>query len=168
MIIYNDLFTNDELFTDIYKIKTIHDVAFEIEGKYLVSKSESFTLSGANPSAEAADEDYDDSSASGIDIVIAHRLNEISIDKNSFIQLIKEHVKKVLAKLTEEKSDRVDIFKTNSPVVVKSLLKRFADLRFFVGESQDMSGSLMILDFREDNETPYFTVFKDALEEVKV
>ncbi|XP_036358883.1 translationally-controlled tumor protein homolog isoform X2 [Octopus sinensis] len=164
MLIYNDLLTGDELFSDAFPIKDVLDVALEVEGKYVTGQSQSYDI-GANPSAEEAAESYDDTSAGGLDIVLSHRLKEIYIDKAYLKDYLKDYSKKILELLKAKDTEKADHFKSNAPAVVKRILGRFKELRFFVGESDEI-GAIMMLDHRDD-ETPFFIVFKDGLEAMK-
>uniref|UniRef100_A0A0L8GJ03 TCTP domain-containing protein n=1 Tax=Octopus bimaculoides TaxID=37653 RepID=A0A0L8GJ03_OCTBM len=131
MIIYKDIVTGDELFSDAYPMKELHGIAFEVEGKYITGQSETFDI-GANPSAEEASETYNDVGASGINIVLYHRLVEVYIDKPYFKDHLKSSTKKIVDMLTETNKDRVEPFKASAVILVKELIKRFKELRFFV------------------------------------
>lgn len=56
MRIYKDIFTGDEMFSDTYKIKLVNEVMYEVTGKLISRKHDDIQLTGANPSAEEADE----------------------------------------------------------------------------------------------------------------
>lgn len=51
-------------------------------------------LIGANESAEDACEGTDEATVSGVDIVINHSLEQTAFDKKSFLQYLKDYVKK--------------------------------------------------------------------------
>merc|ERR1712191_38488 len=59
MIIYKDIFTGDEMFSDSYPIKVVDGVMYEFTGKYISVKHGDIQLDGANPSAEDAAEESD-------------------------------------------------------------------------------------------------------------
>lgn len=54
-------------------------------------------LIGANESAEGGDEGTDESTVSGVDIIINHSLEQTSFDKKSFLQYLKEYVKRYVS-----------------------------------------------------------------------
>merc|ERR1712055_345189 len=143
MKIFKDVFTGDELFSDTYEIKLIDDVIYEVYGKYETRKEGNIQLEGSNASAEGedADEGADDpGSQSGIDIVL------------------------------NDRQDEVETFKTNINKNMKTLLGKFKDLEFYLGENMDADGMILILDYKDLNgeERPCFIAFKHGLEEEKV
>ncbi|XP_031216873.1 translationally-controlled tumor protein [Mastomys coucha] len=82
MIIYRDLISHDELFSDIYKIREIADgLCLEVEGK-MVSRTEGAiddALIGGNASAEGPEGEGTESTVvTGVDIVMNHHLQETS------------------------------------------------------------------------------------------
>ncbi|KAM6970245.1 translationally-controlled tumor protein homolog [Aplochiton taeniatus] len=166
MIIYKDIITGDEMFSDIYKIKeSTNGILFEVEGK-MVSRSEDIdeSLIGANASAEEQVEGNESSTVTGVDIVLNHKLQETSFNKDSFKVYIKDYMKSVKAKLEEESPDRVKPFVLGAQTELKTLMANFKNFQFFTGESQNPEGIVGFLDFREDGITPYMIFFKDGLE----
>jgi len=166
MIIYKDIITGDEMFSDIYKIKeTSNGILFEVEGK-MVSRSDDIddALIGANASAEGGDEGNEASSVSGVDIVLNHKLQETSFSKETFKAYIKDYMKTIKGKLEEDNKDRVKPFMGGAAEAVKMILSNFKDWQFFTGESTNVDGMVGLLNFREDGVTPYMVFFKDGLE----
>ncbi|KAI4889463.1 hypothetical protein NFI96_011634 [Prochilodus magdalenae] len=167
MIIYKDIITGDEMFSDIYKIKESENgMMIEVEGK-MISRTEGEiddALIGGNASAEVLDEGCDSATVSGVDIVLNHKLQETSYDKKSYTAYIKDYMKAVKAKLQETSPDRVEAFMGNAPAEVKKILGNIKNFQFFTGESMNPDGTIGLLDFREDGVTPYMLFFKDGLE----
>jgi len=165
MIIYKDIITGDEMFSDIYKIKD-NGIIIEVEGK-MVSRSEDNidgALLGANDSQEEAGEDLESTTVTGVDIVLNHKLQETGFDKNSFKEHIKEYMKTIKAKLTESDPERVKPFMAGAQEEVKKIMGNFKNYQFFTGESMNPEGMVGMLDFREDGITPFMIFFKDGLE----
>lgn len=76
---------------------------------------------------------------------------------------------KSIKKYLEEKNpDRVSVFEEKVQPFVKKIISNFGDYEFYVGESMNPEGTVLLLNYREDGVTPYFTIFKDGLKEVKV
>ncbi|XP_034485565.1 translationally-controlled tumor protein homolog [Drosophila innubila] len=172
MKIFKDIFTNDEMFSDVHKIKLVDEVIYEVYGK-LVSRSEGTVhIEGFNPSAEEADEGTDENVETGVDIVLNNRLSECFAfgDKKSYTLYLKEYMKKILDKLSKDAPDQVDVFKTNMNKVMKEILGRFKDLQFFTGESMDCDGMVALCEYRDIDgvSTPVFMFFKHGLEEEKL
>jgi len=115
MKIFKDIFSGDEMFSDTYKFKLIDGVLYEVYGKLITRKVGDVTLDGANPSAEESCEGTEDAVESGVDIVLNHRLMETYAfpDKKSFTLYLKEYMKRLVDKMTENGSTEVDVFKTN-------------------------------------------------------
>jgi len=170
MRIYKDIITGDEMFSDSYKMKLVDDVIYEVTGS-LINRSTDFELSGANPSAEEADEGNDAITESGVDVVLNHRLCETFAfnDKKSYLAYLKDYMKKITAKLLETKPEEVDTFKNNINKQMKDILGRFKELQFFTGESMECEGMVAMCEYRDIDGTqkPVFMFFKHGLEEIK-
>ncbi|KAJ8003332.1 hypothetical protein DPEC_G00147230 [Dallia pectoralis] len=138
MIIYKDIITGDELFTEVYKITEVCDgMLYEVQGK-LTSRSEDVdgALIGANASAEGGDEGSEASTVSGVDIVLNSKLQETSAyNKKAYQMYIKGYMKAVKAKLEEQKSSRVQAFMAGAPAAVKMILANLDKYQFFTGET---------------------------------
>ncbi|XP_050219026.1 translationally-controlled tumor protein homolog isoform X2 [Mercurialis annua] len=135
MLVYQDLFTGDELLSDSFPYKEIENgILWEVEGKWVVQGAVDVNI-GANPSAEGGGEDegVDDQAVKVVDIVDTFRLQEQPpFDKKQFIGYIKKFIKEVTAKLDAEKQEH---FKKNIEGATKFLLSKIKDFQFFVGES---------------------------------
>ncbi|KAI1899558.1 hypothetical protein AGOR_G00063020 [Albula goreensis] len=166
MIIYKDIITGDEMFSDIYKVKeTESGMMIEVEGK-TICRTEEFDerLIGSNASAEQPDEGTEASTTSGVDIVINHKLQETSFTKDSYKTYIKDYMKAVKQKLEETNPDRVKPFMAGAQKEIKSILANIKNYQFFTGENMNPEGMVGLLDYREDGITPYMIFFKDGLE----
>lgn len=154
---------------------------------------------------------------SGVDVVLNHRLAESFAfgDKKSYTQYLKDYMKRyvisilpllsfqpllhlhfflnyrLVTKMEENKSDEVDLFKSNINKIMKDVLGRFKDLQFFTGnefviryfnlrylvlnfslitgESMDIDGMVAMMEYREINgdSVPVLMYFKHGLEEEK-
>ncbi|XP_061782060.1 translationally-controlled tumor protein homolog [Nerophis lumbriciformis] len=168
MIIYRDIISNDELFTDVYKI-TDNPIFYEVEGKYITMAHGDIdgSLIGANASAEEAAEGTDSSSVSGIDVVLHNKLQQTNFDKKSYVSYIKEYLQKIRANLEKTNPERVEKFMADSSKEMKKIISDVKNLAFFTGESMNPDGMVVILDYREDQVTPFLRFFKDGLIEEK-
>ncbi|KAI8076879.1 Mss4-like protein [Halteromyces radiatus] len=168
MLLYTDIISGDELFSDAYPIKVIDDIAFEVDCA-MITISEGEVDIGANPSAEGGDDEGADSSSQTVNnVVYSFRLTETSFDKKSYMSYIKGYMKAIKAKLQESDPSRVPTFEAKAATLVKKILGNFKDYEFYIGESMDPEGMVALLNYREDGITPYFTFFKDGLKEVKL
>ncbi|KAA8588304.1 hypothetical protein FQN60_001498 [Etheostoma spectabile] len=154
---------DDEMFSDAFKVKET-ELFYEVEGK-TVTRTEGFdeALISANASAEEASESTDASSVSGVDIVLNHKLQETGYDKKQYLKHMKDYVKAVKAKLEETNPGRVQAFVEGITPEVKKIVANLGNYQFFTGESMNPDGMVGLLDYREDNITPYMLFFKDGL-----
>lgn len=96
-------------------------------------------------------------------------------------------MKKVLTKLTEKGApkEKIDEFKAGAPAAVKKILGNYDNYDILMGKAMDGDAMYVqftlsrldnstniyrhvLIDFREDGVTPYATLWKHGLEEVKV
>jgi len=168
MIIYKDLFTEDELFSDTFPVELVDGVVYRVKGKL---RTDTFDIDekaiGGNASAEGAgDESAEAGSKQGVDIVMNSRLVEYNISKKDYMTHIKEYMKQVKTKLEEMNSPDKDLFQKNVQDFVKDVLGNFKDYQFFCGESMKPEGMLALMKW--DEETPYMYFFKHGLDAEKV
>ena len=96
MIIYKDILTGDELFTDSNKVNLIEDCLYEVLCNHISRKGDQFVLDGANPSAEGEDDGDvadDPGVESGLDLVLNQKLQETSFDKSAYKTYLKTYTK---------------------------------------------------------------------------
>uniref|UniRef100_W6NJV2 Translationally-controlled tumor protein homolog n=1 Tax=Haemonchus contortus TaxID=6289 RepID=W6NJV2_HAECO len=76
MLIFKDVFTDDELSSDSFPMKLVDDLVYEFKGRHVIRKEGEIMLPGANPSAEGedGDEGSEEVVERGIDIVLNHKL----------------------------------------------------------------------------------------------
>uniref|UniRef100_A0A8C2NKR5 Translationally-controlled tumor protein n=1 Tax=Capra hircus TaxID=9925 RepID=A0A8C2NKR5_CAPHI len=93
MIIYRDLISHDEMFSNIYKIREVADrLCLEVEGK-MVSRAEGNiddSLIGGNASAEVI---------TGVDIVMNHHF----FTKEAYKKAIKDYMKSIKGKFEKQR-----------------------------------------------------------------
>ncbi|KAF9542464.1 Ribosome associating protein [Mortierella hygrophila] len=167
MLIYQDIITGDELFSDAFDIKEV-DGTYEIECAMIQVKEGADVDIGANASAEEAAEDLEDGVTIVNNVVYSFRLQSTQFDKKGYTTYIKGYLKQLKAakKLTEEAE--VKAYEKDMTAEVKKVLGSFKDFEFYVGESMNPDGAVMLLNYREDGVTPFFTVYKHAVKSVKV
>jgi len=163
------------MFSDTYKITLVKECVYEVVGKWETRKGDEIQLEGANASAEEAAEGTEETSQTGVDIVLNHRLTETSFGKKGdYATYLKGYMKNVVKKLEENgKGDQVDEFKKNIQPYISEILKDWKDLMFFVGESMDPD-AMIVLGIEkeveiagEKQERPVLIFFKHGLEEEK-
>jgi hypothetical protein len=169
MIIFKDIITDDEIISDSYDVKLVDNVVYEADCKKINIGGETFDT-GANASAEEAEEGADDNVETKIDVVYSFRLTETAFDKKSYLTYLKGYMKSVKAKLQEKgaSAEEVTAFEKGAAGYAKKIVANFKDYEFFTGESMNPDGMVVLLNYREDGVTPYVTVWKHGLTEMKV
>uniref|UniRef100_A0A1W7R9G7 Translationally-controlled tumor protein homolog n=1 Tax=Hadrurus spadix TaxID=141984 RepID=A0A1W7R9G7_9SCOR len=172
MIIYKDLLTGDEMFTDSSKCRLVDDCIYEVECRHVSRKQGEIQLSGANPSAEEADEGTEEVVETGLDLVLNQRLVETGFSKNDYKNYLKNYTKMLQDKWKEvgKTEEEITIAKAKITEAVKKILPKLSDVQFFLGESSNPDGMVALLEYREDEtgEKPYMMFMKHGLDEEKV
>ncbi|KAG9508455.1 hypothetical protein GZH46_03047, partial [Fragariocoptes setiger] len=174
MIIYKDLITGDEMFTDSTKIKLIDDCLYEVYCKHVTRKQGEIILPGANPSAEGEDEDGggDAQVESGLDIVLNQQLIETSFNKSDYKNYLKTYTKALQAKWKEmgKSDEELEEHKTKFMEAVKKVLPKLDEASFFMGSSSNPDGMVAVLEYRDlpEGEQPIMLFYKHGLEAEKV
>ncbi|CRK12481.1 hypothetical protein VD0002_g6252 [Verticillium dahliae] len=170
MKIYKDILTGDELISDSYDLKEVGGVVFEADCAMIELGAVSVNT-GANASAEEAEEALDDDVVKVNNIVNSFRLQSTSFDKKGYLSYLKGYMKAVKAHLQETGASAEEItkFEKGAQTYVKeTLLPNFKDWEFYTGESMNPDGAIVLMNYREDGVTPYIVVFKHGLKEEKV
>ncbi|XP_070832391.1 translationally-controlled tumor protein homolog isoform X2 [Chaetodon trifascialis] len=164
MIIYKCLISNDEMFTDAYKMTETKDGMFyKVEGKIITRKKDDIDgkLLGANPSAEEETVVVDESSVSGPDIVLNHNLVAMNFNKKNLKIQMKNNVKAIKAHLEETNPEKVEKFMADMLAAFATILENFEEYTFYLGETMSTDGMVALLGY--DDSTPYMLFFKDCL-----
>ncbi|CAF3322786.1 unnamed protein product [Rotaria sp. Silwood1] len=173
MKVFTDVFTGDELCSDSYPMKVVDDVYYEVEGKNIaISNDIDDSLIGGNKAPEGSEAATEEggvasSAVTGINVVLTHKLVETPFDKASFKDWLKTYSKKLKDYLQENAPNRVQPFQTGMTKLAKEILGKFDEYRFYLGESMNIDGMVVLQYYREDGLTPVFIFFKDGLKEEK-
>jgi len=172
MIIFKDLLTGDEMFTDSSKVKLVDGCIWEVECKHVTRREGDIVLAGSNPSAEEADEGTDLATESGLDVVLNQRLVETGFTKSDYKNYLKSYTKALQEKWKELEwaDDQIAEAKGKLTEGVKKVLKNLDDYQFFLGEGTNPDGCVGLLEYRDagSGEVPILLFFKHGLEEEKV
>ncbi|PYH94843.1 TCTP family protein [Aspergillus ellipticus CBS 707.79] len=178
MIIYKDIISDDEVLSDTFNIKE-EGILWTCDcKKYLKRGNDDFVLEGANPSAEDGDDDAGGEGEAVMvhDIEDQFRMNWLKTEeglkpsKDAFKSHLKTYMKKVLARLTETGASAESIaeFKAGAPGAVKKILANYDNYDVLMGQSMDGDAMHILIDFRDDGVTPFATLWKHGLVEMKV
>jgi len=168
MLLYEDIITGDEIVSDAFPIKLIDDIVYEVDSQLITIKVGADVDIGANPSAEGTDEALEEGAKQVNNVVHSFRLQPTSFDKKTYLTYLKGYMKAVKTKLGETKPDRVEAFEKGAQAYAKKIVSNFKDYEFYTSESMNPDGMVALLNYREDGVTPYFTLWKDGLKEVKL
>jgi len=172
MIIYEDIFTGKELFSDAYPCKLIDDFVWEAEcANITIDNSIDDSAIGGNASAEDAnDGGADDTKETAINLVHVFHLKKYdAMDKKGYTKYIKEYGKKLVEKMAEKgaSEEDIDAFKTKMAKKCGEIVKNFKEYDVYINEDYNEDGMLPLLNYREDGETAYFTYFAAGVKGVK-
>merc|ERR1711994_457938 len=174
MLIYKDFITGDELCSDSFPTsypEEYNGVVMKVIGRTRTDAGGiDDALIGGNASADGADADAgaDDTAVTGINVILNHKLQSTQFTKKDFKVYFGAWMKKAAKWIEENKGkERADAFKKDGLEAFKKIFSTFKDWDLYVGENMDPEGSVVFMNYREDGVTPYFWLFKDALEEEK-
>ncbi|KAJ6599021.1 translationally controlled tumor-associated [Mycena vulgaris] len=164
MLLYEDILTGDEMFSDAFPVKLVDDIVYEVDCSMIVVKPGDVDI-GANPSSEEQEEALEEGATQVNNVVFSFRLQSTSFDKKSFLGYLKGYMKAVKGKLAPE---RVEAFEKGAAAFAKKIVANFKDYEFYTGEGMNPDGMVALLNYRDDGVTPYFTFWKDGLKEIKL
>ncbi|XP_054719459.1 translationally-controlled tumor protein homolog [Uloborus diversus] len=173
MIIFKDIITGDEMFTDSSKCRLIDDCLYEVECSHVRRCQGDVQLDGANPSQEEGDEGIEEVVESGLDLVLNQRLVETGFSKSDYKTYLKSYTKSLQEKWKEigRSDNEISDAKAKLTEAVKKVLPKIGDVQFFMGESSNPDGLIALLEYREvpgGDEKPIMIFFKHGLLEEKV
>ena len=100
--------------------------------------------------------------------MLTHHYTETAFDKGQFKDWLKEYMKKLGKRVGEKKGEEaVKPFQKSMQARAMNVLKTFDEWKFWLSENMPDDGMIILMGYREDQITPYFTYFKDGLEEEK-
>ncbi|KAH8669855.1 Mss4-like protein [Ilyonectria robusta] len=171
MIIYKDIITGDEILSSAYDPELVDDIMYRAECGYITEGSVSVNT-GANASAEEAEEALDDGAARVMDVVNSFRLEKTEFDKKSYLTSLKAYMKSVKAALQEKGAspEEVTAFEKGAQAYVKNTLLKldFSNLDFYTGESMNPDGMVVIIEWYDDGAKSRLLVWKHGVSEMKV
>jgi len=165
MLLYEDVITGDELFSDAFPVKELDGIVYEVDCQMIIIKPGANVDIGANPSAEEQEEALEEGAEQKNNVVHSFRLQQTSFDKKSYLSYLKGYMKAVKEKL---EPGRVGDFEKGAAAYAKKIVANFKDFEFYTGESMNPDGMVALLNYREDGVTPYFTFWKDGTKQTKL
>jgi len=164
MKIYKDIFTDDELASDVYPVEVEDEVILKFTTKLITRTEGNYDMAGDG----GGEESYDPTSVTVNNLVDAHKLVQTDFDKKSYMTHIKDYMARLLKKLEADNASRVPAFKKGAQAFVKKVMGEFSEYTFYQGEKCDIDNGMIVLSrWSEDGQTPYFYMWKDGLVEQK-
>lgn len=182
MIIFKDRITGDELFSDAFKVGYEEDkFIITLKAKMISRAGTSIDESaiGGNKSQEEQQEDMEGpGTENGIDVVLNHRLEDIShllTNKKAVMSYLKKYIKNLAGKLDEEDKEKCKNFKANcSPDkgrLTSFMSKWTEETSIYIGEHMDLfaeeKACLMFGNWAEDGMSLTFYCLGDGILEEK-
>merc|ERR1711941_239325 len=156
MKIFKDIFTEDELASDVYPVELEDDVILKFTTKLITRTEGNYDMAGDG----GGEETYDSTSTTVNNLVDAHKLIATDFTKKSYMTHIKDYMARLLKKLEAENPSRVPSF--------KKVAADFDEYTFYQGEKMDIDNGMIVLSrYSEDGQTPYFFMWKDGMIEEK-
>ncbi|RYO81546.1 hypothetical protein DL766_000252 [Monosporascus sp. MC13-8B] len=171
MIIYKDICSSheDELLSDSFPIREVDGIVYEADCAMIEVGAVNVDI-GANASAEEGEEALEDSVQKVNNIIHSFNLKATSFDKKSYGVYLKGYLKSLSQKLKEKGASDEEIkdFQTKAQNFFKKISANFKDYEFYTGSEMDPDGMVVLLNYREDGVTPYVTLWKHGLSQMKV
>lgn len=179
MLVWQDIFTNDEVVSDANKPEPVKDSeGKEIPGLFMVQSrnvavgSDAVDI-GCGDAFGSGDQEVDDSveTVNNIsDASIGFAYTEITFaSKTELKSYLKSYFRKLLnhPTLKEGDEDTVTVFKSDAQKIVKFLLAKYNDLQYYMFRSCDTEAGLSFSYYPDGATTPVFMYIKWGLKEVK-
>lgn len=151
MKVFKDIFTGDELFSDVYPIELQENSIYFVYGAYLTHHMDR----------------KDATKTRDIDLVKSHKLQEIKFrNKEHFIEKMNKYIKRLVITLRNNgRTSEVKEFKANIKKFFRGLKGKFDSIQFFTGETMDSEAMIIMLEIKKHHgrETPCFMVIKHGL-----
>ncbi|KAM3070751.1 hypothetical protein ACMFMF_008199 [Clarireedia jacksonii] len=156
--------------SDSYDMKEVDGIVYEVDCA-MITLGAIEVNTGANASAEGGeDEGADDQEQKVNNVVNSFRYSNTSFDKKSYLSHLKGYMKAVKEKLKEKNASEEEIsnFEKGAQTYAKKIISNFKDYDFWIGESMDPDAMVILMNYREDGVTPYVTIWKHGLTQMKV
>ncbi|KFX87160.1 hypothetical protein V490_08488 [Pseudogymnoascus sp. VKM F-3557] len=169
MIIFKDIISGDEMISDSFDPVEVDGVVYEVDCA-MITEGAVEVNTGANASAEEAEEGVEDGAVQVNNVVNSFRLQSTQFDKKTYLSHLKGYMKAIKEKMKAKgaSDEEVTAFEKGAAVYAKKIVSNFKDYDFYVGESMDPDGMVALMNYREDGVTPFITVWKHGLVGEKV
>ncbi|GAA5837466.1 hypothetical protein JCM3766R1_000453 [Sporobolomyces carnicolor] len=155
--LFNDILTRVELFSDMFPIKEVDGIAYEVDTKMITPKSESLFDSSS---------EFEDPIP---EVVWRCHLSEIDCSKTDYIKRLKKYLGDLSSKLQESGSEDLEAFQNGVNSFAKKTIDDFDKYKVYLGENDDQvfSKGMPVLLGQRDNGEPYLIYWKHGVVEEK-
>jgi len=174
MIVFQDIFTNDEVISDSYNPRPVYDGEELVPGLF-EAESRLVPVGGQAINIGSDDQDQFDDTVETENNIISERAGfgytEMPFgSKGEFVEYLKEYVKRVRQQLKTLGVPQADIkqFMADAPLFVKYLAGKYEELQFYVSRSMDPDAGMIYALFKPGASTPTFMYIRGGLRERKV
>jgi hypothetical protein len=173
MKVFQDVFTNDEVMSDIFDFTLEYEGAIMKVPSAYKNKEDVGNVDIGCGNAFGGDEEdggvEGQQSVQVINVVFNSNLVETNYSIEDFTTAIKAYFKKLTVFLKENgRDDRVKGFQTGAAEFFKFVKQKFDEFTFYTGSSESEEGTIICSYWeKEDAAGPVFFFFKDGLKEIK-
>ncbi|RLN74004.1 hypothetical protein BBJ28_00009004 [Nothophytophthora sp. Chile5] len=179
MLVWQDLFTDDEVMSDSFKVVPCVDAAgnpvsgmFQVESKTVAKGSDNVDI-GCGDAFGGEEEQLDDSVETVnnvIDDSIGFGYMETGFDTKAELKTyLKSYFRKCMKQLksSDASDETLTQFKSDAQEIVKFLVSMFKELQFYMFKACDSEAGLAYAYYPEGAVAPTFCYIKWGLKEVK-
>lgn len=179
MLIFKDIFTNDELMSDIFPFEMDYeDTIMKVKSSYKNPDDVGNVDIGCGNAFGGGEEDAGGDAGAAtekvIDVIYNANLQLYHMSKKEFMAYVKDFFGRVVKYMEENgKKDRIDSFKKGATAFIKFIVPKFDEIEIYVGASknddEDLKGAFAISYWEDESaKGPVIYFFKDALKEEKI
>ena len=180
MLVWQDIFTDDEVVSDSFKIEDVVDeegnrVAglMQVESNVVVKGGDNVDVGCGNAFGGEGEEVVDDSVEKVNNIIdesMGFGYTEIEYGSKSELKtFLKSYCRKLMKhlKASEASDETMAQFKEQAPECVKFLLSKYKDLQFYMFRSMDSEAGMAFAYYPDGAHHPTFLYIKWGLKETK-
>eukprot|EP00335_Anophryoides_haemophila_P000071 CAMPEP_0204821612 /NCGR_PEP_ID=MMETSP1018-20131115/35794_1 /ASSEMBLY_ACC=CAM_ASM_000518 /TAXON_ID=46462 /ORGANISM="Anophryoides haemophila, Strain AH6" /LENGTH=172 /DNA_ID=CAMNT_0051937909 /DNA_START=30 /DNA_END=548 /DNA_ORIENTATION=+ len=172
MKIFQDIFSNEEIVADSYTFNgevCFNECAVKVKSKLVAVGDVDIDVGCGNAfGGDKEEEGAGDNVEKVIDLVDTYRYQETSFGKKDYVTYIKGYMKRLKAKLSETKPERVEGFMKGAAELVQWVVKNFDEFTFYLPESYDTENIIILSYYDGEDAAPTFVYFLDGLKGILV
>ncbi|ETV73659.1 hypothetical protein H257_11761 [Aphanomyces astaci] len=179
MLVWMDIFTDDEVVSDSHKVYEAKDKEGNLIPGMLEVASKTVSKGGVNVDVGCGDafgggdNEVDDSVETVNNIIdesVGFGYTETGFNSKADLKTyLKSYFRKIIKhlKATNASDETLDSFKSDAQEIVKALVGLYDDLQYYMFRSMDSEAGMAFSYYKEGEATPVFLYIKWGLKEVK-